>query len=57
MAITLVDTETAALAAQVTPRTIRRWVADGALTNHGTARRVMVDLDEVLDKAAMSATV
>lgn len=50
--MTLVDTATAAVAAGVTERTIRRWVAAGHLTNHGTSRRVAVDLDSV---TAMSA--
>lgn len=46
--MTLVDTETAGLAADVTARHVRRLVQGGALTNYGTARRVLVDLDEVL---------
>jgi excisionase family DNA binding protein len=46
--MTLIDTETAASALGVTDRTVRRWVRDGTLANHGTARRIRVDLDEVM---------
>lgn len=44
----MVDSRTAALAYGVTSRTIRRWVEDGRLINHGTRRRIRVDLDEGL---------
>lgn len=45
----LVDSEVAALAAGVSARAIRKAVAAGRLRNHGTARRVLVSLDEVVD--------
>lgn len=41
----LVDTEVAACAVGVTPRTIRRWVQRDRLTNHGDWRHILVDLD------------
>lgn len=31
------------------PATLRRWVACGLLTNHGTARRIMLDWRQVAD--------
>ena len=46
---TLIDTEAAAVAVGVTSRTIRQWVAEGKLENHGEKRRVMVDLDALAD--------
>lgn len=49
----VVDTVVAALHYGVTDRTVRRWVALGWLVNHGTARRVQVELHE---HAPMSAT-
>lgn len=45
--IRIVDSRTAALALDVDPRTVQRWVADGTLPNHGTPRRVRVSLDDV----------
>ena len=47
--VTLVDTETAAIALGVTARRIRQLVAEGKLTNHGTARRILVDIAELQD--------
>lgn len=43
----LVDTLTAALALGITDRAIRYRIAAGKLTNHGTPRRIRVDLDEL----------
>ncbi len=43
----LIDTETAAYAAGITERRIRQLVETGALKNHGTARRIRVDFDEL----------
>lgn len=45
--VDLLDTRTAALALGVTPRTIRRYVRDGQLTNHGHGRRILLDLAEL----------
>jgi hypothetical protein len=47
--MTLVDTETAAIALGVTARRVRQLVAEGKLTNHGTARRILVDIAELQD--------
>lgn len=46
--MTLVDTETAAYATGLTQRWIQQRVRQGRLTNYGTPRRVLVDLDEAL---------
>lgn len=43
----ILDSATAAAAAGVTERTIRRWVRAGILHNHGTDRRMLVHLDDV----------
>lgn len=43
----LVDSEVAALALGVSVATLRRLVARGEITNHGTGRRIRVDLDEL----------
>lgn len=45
--MTLVDSEVAAIMLRVTPRRIQQLVKDGCLTNHGTTRRIRLDLDEV----------
>jgi excisionase family DNA binding protein len=45
----LVDTEAAALALGVSARRIRQLVQEGRLTNHGTTRRVLISLDELLN--------
>lgn len=50
----VLDTAAAARHYGVTDRTIRRWVVLGLLVNHGTARRVRVEL---LEREAMSARV
>lgn len=42
-----VDARVAALIAGTSARTIRRWVSDGTLTNHGTPQRIRVSLAEV----------
>jgi hypothetical protein len=52
--MTLIDSEVAALMLRCTDRHVRRLVAAGSLLNHGTTRRIRVDLDAV---AAMSAKV
>lgn len=40
----LVDAEVAALVLRVTPRCIQKWVATGRYVNHGTPRRIRLDL-------------
>lgn len=42
-----VSSSAAAVALGVSDRTIRRWVVEGRLTNHGTPKRVMLDLAEL----------
>lgn len=42
-----VPTELAALAAGVSPATIRKWASRGKLTRHGTPQRAEYDLDEL----------
>lgn len=42
-----VDAYTAAVALGVHVRTVRRWVGDGTLTNHGDERRIRVSLGEL----------
>lgn len=44
----LIDSATAAVALSVTERTIRRMVASGKLANHGTARRILIDLADLV---------
>lgn len=46
--MTLLDTTTAALAAGVTARTIRRWITTGRLTNHGTPRHIRIDYQQLV---------
>ncbi len=48
----LLDTRTVALALGCTDRHVRNLVARGVLTNHGTPRRIRIDLDEVQEKIA-----
>ena len=43
----LIDTAAAAVMLQCSERRIRRLVERGALTNHGEARAIRVDLDEL----------
>jgi hypothetical protein len=46
----LVDTEAAALLAGCSARTIRRWATtEGRLCVYGTRKRLLVDLDEVVE--------
>lgn len=45
--MTLIDSATAAVALGIGQRDVRRLVAAGKLTNHGTARRILLSLDEV----------
>jgi hypothetical protein len=45
--MTLIDTAAAALILQMGQRQVRNLVADGTLTNHGTPRRIRLDIDEV----------
>lgn len=33
----------------VSERTIRRWVASGRLTNHGSKWDILIDTDELID--------
>ena len=47
--MTLIDTETAAVALGVSARRIRQLVEQGKLTNYGTTRRILVNLAEVKD--------
>ena len=47
--MTLIDTATAAVGANVKDRTIRRWVAADRLKNHGTQRRILIDLEELMN--------
>ncbi len=39
-----------------TERTIRRWVENGRIPNHGTPRRIIVDTDDILDMLDRVAT-
>lgn len=47
-----VPTELAALAAGVTPATIRKWASRGRITRHGRPGRAEYDLDEIFRLAA-----
>ncbi|MFC8076471.1 helix-turn-helix domain-containing protein [Streptomyces sp. NPDC057307] len=47
-----VPTELAALAAGVTPATIRKWASRGKITRYGEPRRALYDLTELLELAA-----
>ena len=50
--MTLIDTSLAAYVLRVTTRRVRQFVAQGDLTNHGDARHIRLDLDEVSTYAA-----
>lgn len=50
--MTLIDTAMAAHVLRVTARRVRQFVAQGDLTNHGNARHIRLDLDEVSTYAA-----
>ncbi|MFC0041621.1 hypothetical protein [Actinomadura rayongensis] len=43
-----VPTKLAALAANVTEATIRKWASRGKLTRHGTPGRALYDIEELL---------
>jgi len=47
----LIDPALAAVILRRTPRTIRRLVTSGQLTNHGTPRRILIDLEQAADLA------
>ncbi|THA30359.1 hypothetical protein E6R18_20510 [Streptomyces sp. A1277] len=49
-----VPTELAALAAGVTPATIRKWVSRGKITRFGTPQRAEYDLDELYELLSRS---
>ncbi|WP_242909379.1 MerR family transcriptional regulator [Actinomadura terrae] len=51
----LVPTELAALAAGVSEATIRKWASRRKLTRHGTTRRALYDLDEIIDLTAVES--
>ena len=48
--MTLLDTAMAAAQLRVTERTVRRLVERGTLTNHGTPRRILISLEQILDE-------
>ncbi|MER5786440.1 hypothetical protein ABT104_32715 [Streptomyces mobaraensis] len=52
----LVTTELAALAAGVSPATIRKWSSRGKITRYGTTRRALYDLTEIMNAAAVGPT-
>ncbi|MBZ4322235.1 helix-turn-helix domain-containing protein [Streptomyces huiliensis] len=45
----LVTTELAALAAGVSPATIRKWSSRGKITRYGSSRRALYDLTEIMN--------
>ena len=47
----LIDAREAAVILGVTPRRIQQLVQTGALTNHGTPRRIQLEVDKVSDFA------
>lgn len=49
--MTLISTSLAAVALGCTPRRIQQLVHDKKLTNHGTTRRIRLEVDEVYDFA------
>ncbi|MFI0741822.1 hypothetical protein ACH4PU_27700 [Streptomyces sp. NPDC021100] len=49
----LVTTELAALAAGVSPATIRKWSSRGKITRYGSARRALYDLTEIMNAVAV----
>lgn len=53
-ASTLVDTATAAVATGRSERTIRRWVTLGRIPNHGTPRKMLVLLDDLVSATVCS---
>ena len=54
--MTLIDTAMAALVLGVTVRRVQQFVAQGDLTNHGNARQIRLDLQEVSTHAARRHT-
>lgn len=50
--MTLIETPLAALMLGCTDRWVRTLVCRGDLTNRGTPRRIMLDVDQVADLAA-----
>lgn len=47
----VIDTATAAVLLGCTPRRVQQLVQCGTLTNHGTTRRIRLDVDELSDFA------
>ncbi|WP_171165998.1 helix-turn-helix domain-containing protein [Streptomyces sp. I05A-00742] len=45
----LVTTELAALAADVSPATVRKWASRGRITRYGSTQRALYDLAEIMD--------
>lgn len=54
--MTLIDTTIAAILTGVTPRTIRRWVHAGRLTNHGDPRHIRIDLHQLPEHHPCTST-
>lgn len=52
--MTLIDTEMAAVMLDVSPRWVQHLVSVGDLTNHGTPRRILLDIDEVSRRTAQT---
>ena len=50
--MTLIETDLAALMLHCTPRWVRHLVQQGIFHNHGTARHILLDVDQVADEAA-----
>jgi hypothetical protein len=48
-----VPTELAAIAAGVTPATIRKWASRGKITRYGSPRRAEYDIEELLRIVAL----
>jgi hypothetical protein len=51
----LVPTASAALAAGVTPATIRKWASRGRIIRYGTPQRALYDIDELMEALASAA--
>lgn len=52
----IVDPATASIATGVPVRTIRRWVLQGRMVDHGDGLRILVDIDEVAQLQDIRAT-
>lgn len=50
-----VDTAAAAAALGISDRAVRQWITDGWLTNHGTTRQILLDLNELNEAATRRA--